>query len=554
MNWTLFRPNPVMRKRLRRFRGMKRAWWAFCLLMGAFVLSQGAEFFCSDRPLYVRMEGETYYPALRSCLKNRFHLGREYTEHDFLKNGNQTPPRYKALVQSEMFRENPDNRMCFPVIPYGPDEILDPESLEIPNEVRVVFSPAPLTGSVNLLPDGKVETSLGAGSFLGLKEEDVPGMAFEAWYPLEGELKEALAARFSNQEAPRFEKEVVSLKPIPSESGAVEATRRVVVSLPPYAPRSRAPKSVRLTLREVSDSEATAEWVVFDEQRQLLQVKSDAWQSVSKEEQAKIEELVQARFSGEVENQTLDLAGKRFLVKFEKTEVRWPFEPVRGHPLGIDNSGRDVLARIIYAFRIALSFGLLLVFFSLAAGVVAGGVMGYWGGWVDLTGQRLIEIWVAVPFLYVMMLLGNVLGRSFGLLLVVYGLFNWVGISYYVRAEFLRLRKLPFVEAARCLGVPTWKILFKHILPNALTPVVTYFPFALVGAIGSLTALDYLGFGMPPPTASWGDLLNQAQTHRWAWWLTVYPALALSGVMILGVFIGEGVRAAFESRDSGRIL
>jgi microcin C transport system permease protein len=118
----------------------------------------------------------------------------------------------------------------------------------------------------------------------------------------------------------------------------------------------------------------------------------------------------------------------------------------------------------------------------------------------------------------------------------------------------LRLRKLPFVEAARCLGVPTGKILFKHILPNALTPVVTYFPFALVGAIGSLTALDYLGFGMPPPTASWGDLLNQAQTHRWAWWLTVYPALALAGVMILGVFIGEGVRAAFDVRESGEIL
>jgi microcin C transport system permease protein len=528
---------------------MKRAWWAFCLLMGAFVLSQGAEFFCSDRPLYLRMAGESYYPALRSCLKSRFHVGREYTEHDFLKNGNQTPPRYKALVQSDTFRSNPDNRVIFPVIPYGPDEILDPQSLEIPNEVRVVLFPAPLTGTVNLLPDGRIESSMGVGIFFGLKEEEMPSLAFETGYPVEGDLKEALAARFANQEAPRFEKEIASLKLISSESGPAESVRRVAVSLPPYTPRTRAPKSVRLTLREVSDAAETVEWVVFNAQCEPIQVKSGLWQSASQEEREKIVGWVQACFSGEVENQTVDLAGKRFLVKFEKTEVRWPFEPVRGHPLGIDNSGRDVLARILYAFRIALSFGLLLVFFSLTAGVVAGGVMGYWGGWVDLTGQRLIEIWVAVPFLYVMMLLGNVLGRSFSLLLVVYGLFNWVGISYYVRAEFLRLRKLPFVEAARCLGVPTWKILFKHILPNALTPVVTYFPFALVGAIGSLTALDYLGFGMPPPTASWGDLLNQAQTHRWTWWLTVYPALALSGVMILGVFIGEGVRAAFDSRD-----
>jgi microcin C transport system permease protein len=553
MNWTLFNPNPVTRKRLRRFREMKRAWWAFCLLMGAFVVSQGAEFFCSDRPLYVRMEGATYYPALRSCLKNRFQVGREYTEHDFLKNGRQTPPNYKAMARSDEFTSNPDNRMFFPVIPYGPDEILDPASLEIPNEVRVSLSPAPLTGTVNLLPDGKIESSMGAGSFFGLKEEEVSGVAFGTGYPVEGNLKEALAARFTNQEAPRFEKEIESLKPISSESGTAETVRRVVVSLPPYTPRTRAPKSVRLTLREVSDSAGAVEWVAFNDQNEPIQVKSAVWQAASQEERDRIVGWVQTRFSGEVENQTVDLAGKRFLVRLEKTEVRWPFEPVRGHPLGIDNSGRDVLARIIYAFRIALSFGLLLVFSSLAAGVVAGGAMGYWGGWVDLTGQRLIEIWVAVPFLYVMMLLGNVLGRSFGLLLVVYGLFNWVGISYYVRAEFLRLRKLPFVEAARCLGVPTWKILFKHILPNALTPVVTYFPFALVGAIGSLTALDYLGFGMPPPTASWGDLLNQAQTHRWAWWLTVYPALALSGVMILGVFIGEGVRAAFESRDHARI-
>ncbi|HNY27787.1 MAG TPA: ABC transporter permease subunit [Candidatus Sumerlaeota bacterium] len=549
MNWTFFTLSPVARKRLHRFREMKRAWWAFCLLMGAFVLSQGAEFFCSDRPLYLRMGGEVYFPAFRFYFKERFHLGREYTEDDLLKDGNQTLPRYKALVRSEEFGRDPDNRVVFPIIPYGPDEILEPQSLEIPNEVRVVFFPAPLTGTVNLLSDGKIESSVGAGGFLGLKEEEMPGFAFETGYPVEGDLKQALAARFANQEAPRFEKEVVSLKPIPSESRAVETVRRVVVSLPPYTPRTRAPKSVRLTLREVSNSSGTTEWVVFDERCEPIHVKSGLWSSASEEERGKIVGWVQARFSGEVENQTVDLAGKRLGVRFEKTEVRWPFEPVRGHPLGIDNSGRDVLARIIYAFRIALSFGLLLVFFSLTAGVVAGGVMGYWGGWVDLTGQRLIEIWVAVPFLYVMMLLGNVLGRSFGLLLVVYGLFNWVGISYYVRAEFLRLRKLPFVEAARCLGVPTWKILFKHILPNALTPVVTYFPFALVGAIGSLTALDYLGFGMPPPTASWGDLLNQAQTHRWAWWLTVYPALALSGVMILGVFIGEGVRAAFDSRD-----
>jgi microcin C transport system permease protein len=139
------------------------------------------------------------------------------------------------------------------------------------------------------------------------------------------------------------------------------------------------------------------------------------------------------------------------------------------------------------------------------------------------------------------------------LLLVCYAIFNWIGISYYIRAEFLRLRRLPFVEAARAMGLPHRKIVFRHILPNALVPIMTFFPFYLVGAIGSLAALDYLGFGIPPPTASWGELLQQAQQFRWAWWLILYPSLALFTVMILGVFVGEGVRDAYDPRPQVRI-
>jgi len=172
---------------------------------------------------------------------------------------------------------------------------------------------------------------------------------------------------------------------------------------------------------------------------------------------------------------------------------------------------------------------------------------------VDIVGQRLIEIWDALPFLYILILMGSVFGRSFGLLLLCYGVFNWVGISYYQRAEFLRLRKMAFVEAARCMGIPAWKIMFQHILPNALVPVITFFPFSLVGAIGLLAALDYLGFGLPPPTASWGELLTQAQEYTWAWWLALYPALALFIVMLLGVFVGEGVRSAFDPRPISRL-
>ena len=132
-------------------------------------------------------------------------------------------------------------------------------------------------------------------------------------------------------------------------------------------------------------------------------------------------------------------------------------------------------------------------------------------------------------------------------------MFNWIGISYYARAEFLRLRRQPFVDAARCLGVRSDRIMARHILPNALTPIITFFPFSLVGAIGLLAALDYLGFGLPPPTPSWGELLNQAQKFRWAWWLIVYPSLALFVVMLLGVFVGEGVRDAYDPRPYSRM-
>ena len=226
----------------------------------------------------------------------------------------------------------------------------------------------------------------------------------------------------------------------------------------------------------------------------------------------------------------------------------FPFRPVPGHPFGFDDAGRDVFSLVLNATRIALTFGLLLTFASLLLGVVAGAVQGYFAGWTDLAGQRFTEIWSALPFLYVVIFLGNAFGRSFGLLLVCYALFNWIGTAAYVRAEFLRLRGRPFVEAARVQGLPARRIMLRHVLPNALTPLVTLFPFLLVGAIGSLAALDYLGFGLPAGTPSWGELLQQAQGARGAWWLVLWPSLALFLVMLLGVFVGEGLRDAFDPR------
>ena len=232
--------------------------------------------------------------------------------------------------------------------------------------------------------------------------------------------------------------------------------------------------------------------------------------------------------------------------------VSFPFRPCKGHPFGIDAGGRDVYARVVHGMRIQLLFGFLLAGSGLLFGVVIGSLEGYFGGRTDLTLQRFTEIWSALPFLYVMIFLGSTVGRSFLILLISYAIFNWIAVSYYMRAEFLRLRSLQFVEAAKILGFSHFRIIFSHILPNALTPLITLFPFLLMGAIGSLAALDFLGFGLPPMTPSCGELLNQAQQFRDAWWLVVFPSAALFIVMLLAVLVGEGLRDAFDPKVCSR--
>ena len=234
-------------------------------------------------------------------------------------------------------------------------------------------------------------------------------------------------------------------------------------------------------------------------------------------------------------------------------EVGFPFRPVSGHPFGIDAGGRDVYARVVHGMRIALVFGLVLAFLGMLFGLVIGAIEGYFGGATDIVLQRFTEVWSAMPFLYVMIFIGSTMGRSFTVLMLCYAIFNWITVSYYMRAEFLRLRMRTFVEAAKVQGCSTARIIFVHILPNALTPLITLFPFLLMGAIGSLAALDFLGFGLPPMTPSCGELLQEAQQFRSAWWLILFPSAALFIVMLLTVLVGEGLRDAFDPRQKSRL-
>jgi len=220
--------------------------------------------------------------------------------------------------------------------------------------------------------------------------------------------------------------------------------------------------------------------------------------------------------------------------------------------LGTDINGRDVAARLIYGFRISVLFGLTLTLISSVIGVTAGAVQGYFGGWTDLLFQRFIEIWTAIPELYLLMILANVFAQGFFILLGILLLFSWVRLVGLVRAEFLRGRNFEYIQAARALGVSNRVIMFRHLLPNAMVATMTYLPFILSGSVMTLTALDFLGFGLPPGSPSLGELLNEGKANIYAWWLGLSGFFTVAFMLSLLIFIGEGVRDAFDPRKMFR--
>jgi microcin C transport system permease protein len=225
-----------------------------------------------------------------------------------------------------------------------------------------------------------------------------------------------------------------------------------------------------------------------------------------------------------------------------------PSPPSAQHWLGTDDQARDVMARLIYGFRISVLFGLTLTLVSSVVGIFAGAVQGYFGGRLDLYFQRFIEIWSSLPRLYLLIILASIVEPGFWWLLGLLLLFSWMSLVGVVRAEFLRTRNFDYVRAARALGATDTVIMFRHILPNAMTAALTFLPFILTGAITALTALDFLGFGMPPGSASLGELLNQGKNNLNAPWLGISAFAVLAIMLSLLVFIGEGVRDAFDPR------
>lgn len=227
-----------------------------------------------------------------------------------------------------------------------------------------------------------------------------------------------------------------------------------------------------------------------------------------------------------------------------------PAPPSAQNPLGTDDQGRDVLARLIYGIRISLVFALVLTAISSVIGIIVGAIQGYFGGRLDLFMQRVIEIWQGIPLLFLIIIISSVIQPSFTSILVIMLFFSWMSLVGVVRAEFLRTRNFDYVRAAKALGVSTPRIMFRHVLPNAMVATLTMLPFILTSAITTLTSLDFLGFGMPPGSASLGELLSQGKNNLQAPWLGLTSFFSLAILLTLLIFIGEAVRDAFDPRKT----
>ncbi|MYJ51138.1 MAG: ABC transporter permease [Gammaproteobacteria bacterium] len=241
-------------------------------------------------------------------------------------------------------------------------------------------------------------------------------------------------------------------------------------------------------------------------------------------------------------------------IRYHHTTVDWdldhpaPAPPDGWHWLGTDDQARDVVARVIYGFRISVLFGFILTLLSAVIGVGAGAIQGYFGGWLDLLLQRFMEVWSSMPTLYILIILASVVEPNFWWLLGLLLLFSWMGFVGVVRAEFLKTRKFEYVRAARALGVGNTRIILRHVLPNALVATITFMPFTLAGSVTVLTSLDFLGFGLPPGSPSLGELLQQGKANLQAPWLGMTGFVIIGTMLSLLIFIGEGVRDAFDPR------
>ncbi len=553
-----FRFSPIAKKRIQKFKNIKRSYYSLIILATLYFISLFAEFIANDNPLIIKFNNKFYFPIFKF-----------YSERDFLADGELTEANYKKLNEHPIFTENKKNYMIFPIIPFSPNEI---EKVEhgLKNEMTIsVRKKNMLTGIIYVNNENKINSCRYNISeiFEIENNEELAGKSIT--YIFESStadtISQIIKSRYNQEKSQplKFLGQTKSGKTInirfTSFDGGRISSRGINIRINEdesnffITPKIKISKNLDI----IAQSQDFFRFIGYSENNNMPINFIDVLKNSKLQDTETLITKITDKFKNNIietekiltnaineKNGNLD----EYEIELYKEKMKFPFKPTARHLFGLDEAGRDILARLIYAFRLSLTFGLILVFSAMSFGFIIGAIQGYAGGIIDITFQRLIEIWAAIPFLYVIILLGDIFGKGFLLLLICYAIFNWIGISYYIRAEFLKIKQFQYIEAARAIGLPWYKTIFRHILPNSLTPIISFLPFSLMAAISVLSALDYLGYGLPAPTPSWGELLGQAQIHKDAWWLILFPAITLFITMLLTVFIGEGIREAFDHK------
>jgi ABC-type microcin C transport system permease subunit YejE len=450
----LFRLDPVTRKRLQRFRQIRRGWWSFVILSTAIVLSVFAPFLAESRALVVWYQGSLHFPTFRFIEMSRF--------------GQVPPPAWSTgEIETEYLR---------------------------------------------LQREWQVERRLHARERAAAGSDPAALAALDAKYPNRGHY--------------------VVMPPIPWDPYQNDFwSNEILHEIQALLDAGKPDAAERLALRDGLDELAAA-----IHQGRIAALLADPEKSAN--------------------GKLVGLARSGAMPSLSHLGRLPPTAPAgqRGHWLGTDSQGRDVAARLLYGFRISIFFALFLVLSGQLIGTVIGSLQGYLGGRFDMLSQRFIEVLVSIPFLYVVIVLAALFQPSFWMLLAIMALFQWISITFFMRTEMYREKTREYCLAARSYGASHLRIVFRHLLPNCLTPLVTFTPFAVVGAIFALTGLDYLGYGLPAPTPSWGELIDQAlqSENRDKLWLILAPFTALTVTLVLVVFIGESVREAFDPKRYAR--
>lgn len=450
----LFRLDPVTRKRLQRFRQIRRGWWSFVILSVAIVLSIFAPYLAESRALVVWYQGSLHFPTFRFIEMSRF--------------GQVPPPAWSTGE-------------------------IETEYLRLQHEWRV-------------------ERFMHARERAAAGSDPAALAAADAKYPNRGHY--------------------VVMPPIPWDPYQNDFwSNEILHEIQALLDAGRTEAAERLARRDGLDELAEA-----IHQGRIAALLADPDKSAN--------------------GKLIGLARSGAMPSIAHLGRVPPIAPEarRGHWLGTDAQGRDVAARLLYGFRISIFFALFLVLSGQLIGTVIGSLQGYLGGRFDMLSQRFIEVLVSIPFLYVVIVLAALFQPSFWMLLAIMALFQWIGITFFMRTEMYREKTREYCLAARSYGASHLRIVFRHLLPNCLTPLVTFTPFAVVGAIFALTGLDYLGYGLPAPTPSWGELIDQALQgeNRDKLWLILAPFTALTVTLVLVVFIGESVREAFDPKRYAR--